>query len=173
MESTRKIASSASARFMGVLLAGSISEEERQVLREEHALIQNDLSPRDLEGAVHPAQHVFALADEDVRLRLDAVAIDEETALDGDLARGRAVGARPEDLPGRDHVADARGRLLRPMDAGEDLLDAAGERVLALVEPVDVGALARELALALVVRHVSPERPPGADGPPSQGPARP
>src|SRR5260370_17465009 len=49
------------------------------------------------------------------------------------------------------------------MDAGEDLLHAAGERVLALVEPVDVGALTREFTLALVVRHVAPDRHPVAD----------
>src|SRR5207237_9677323 len=154
---------SPSSAFMGSSLTSSISKQEPQVLRAAPALIQNDPSPRDLEGAVNPAQQVFALADEDVGLRLDAVPVDEEAALDGDLGRGGAVGARAKDLHVRDHVADARGRLLRPVDAGEDLLHAAGERGLALVEPVDVRALTRELALALVVRHVAPHRHPVAD----------
>src|SRR5437867_10918725 len=47
---------------MGVLLGGSISKEERQVLREQHALVQDDLAARDPPASVHPAQQVFALA---------------------------------------------------------------------------------------------------------------
>src|SRR2546425_1896032 len=129
---------------MGVLLGGSISKEERQVLREQHALVQDDPAARDPPASVHAAQQVFALADEDVGLRLDAVAVDEEPALDRDLGGSGAVGARAKDLHVRDHVTDPRGRLLRPVDAGEDLLHAAGERVLALVEPADIGPLARE-----------------------------
>ena len=60
------------------------------------------------------------------------------------------------DLDVGDDVADARGRLLGPVDAGEELLHAAAQRVLALVEPVDVQALAGELALPLVVGDVAP-----------------
>jgi len=48
-----------------------------------------------------------------------------------------------------------QGRLLRPVHARADLLHAAGERVLALVEPVDVHALAGEFPLGLLRGHIA------------------
>ena len=55
-----------------------------------------------------------------------------------------------------------REGLLGPVDAGLDLGHAPPERVLRLVEPVHVGALARELARTVVVRHVAAHRHPVA-----------
>src|SRR5262249_20534006 len=74
--------------------------------------------------------------------------------------RRRAGGRHAEDLDVRDHVADARRRLFGPVDASLDLRHAASERVLALVEPVDVEALAGELALGVVVGYVAAHRHP-------------
>src|SRR5438067_4647691 len=50
-------------------------EKEGEVLREQDALIEDDLAPRDLKATVDAAEHVLALADEHVGLRLDACAI--------------------------------------------------------------------------------------------------
>src|SRR5262249_19685335 len=50
-----------------------------------------------------------------------------------------------------------------PMDAGLDLLHAPGQRVLTLIEPVDVAPGARELPLVLAELHVAPHRHPVAD----------
>src|SRR5229473_6080576 len=60
-------------------------------------------------------------------------------------------------------MRDARLRLLGPVDAGLDLPHPTGQRVLALVEPGDVGAGASELALALAEFDVAPHRHPVAD----------
>src|SRR5262249_18780188 len=57
---------------------------------------------------------------------------------------------------------DARGRLLGPVDSRADLGHAPGQRVLAVVEPVDLGALARELSLRGVGRSVATHRHPVA-----------
>src|SRR5215813_5715957 len=78
------------------------SEEHGEILGEQDVLVENDLAPGDLPASVDPAQHVLALADQEVRLRLHAVAIHEEAALHDHLARGR-VGRRHLDV--RDHVA--------------------------------------------------------------------
>ena len=59
-------------------------------------------------------------------------------------------------------MADPRRRLLGPVNAGLDLRHAPPERVLALVEPVHVGAVARELPLAVVGGHVAAHRHPVA-----------
>src|SRR6266540_4633709 len=117
-------------------IVASRSEEEREVLDEEHALVEDDLAPGDLPAAVLAAQQVFALADQEIGFRLDAVTVDEEAALDGDLPRHGLGGAHRQDLDVRDHVTDPGGRLLGPVDAGANLLHAPRERVLALVEPV-------------------------------------
>src|SRR6266849_5308093 len=60
-------------------------------------------------------------------------------------------------------MRDARLRLLGPVDAGLDLPHPTGQRVLALVEPGDVGAGASELALALAELDVAPHWHPIAD----------
>ena len=78
--------------------------------------------------AVHAAQQVLALADQEVGLGLDAVAVDEETALDRDLVGDAPTGVAHH-LDVRDHVADARGRLLRPVDAGAGSASRAGVSV--------------------------------------------
>src|SRR5262249_24723648 len=69
----------------------SASEEERQVLGQQHVLIEHDLPPADLPAAVDATERVLALADEDVGLRLHAVPVDQEPALDHDV-RGRHHG---------------------------------------------------------------------------------
>src|SRR5687767_4435458 len=63
--------------------AFSSSKEKREVLREQHALVEDDLAPRDPPLTVHAPQAVLALADEKIRFGLDAVAIEQEAALDG------------------------------------------------------------------------------------------
>src|SRR5579862_3844398 len=65
------------------------SEEEGQVLAQQHVLVEDDLAPRDppIDGAVGSPQHVFALADQDVGLGLDTVAVDQEAASDRHFAR--------------------------------------------------------------------------------------
>jgi hypothetical protein len=62
-------------------------QEKRQVLREKDALVQDDLATGDAPAAVHPAQEILPLADQQIGLRLDAVPVDQEAALDRDLAR--------------------------------------------------------------------------------------
>ena len=49
------------------------------------------------------------------------------------------------------------------MNTGLDLLDPPGQRVLAFVEPIDVGGLAGELALLLAEFDVAAHRHPVAD----------
>ena len=121
------------------MLFRSILNENREVLREQHALVEDDLAAGDLPAAVHAAEDILALPDQEIRLGLDAVSIDEKPALDLDLGRRWPVRLRVHDLDVRDHVTDPRGRLLGPVHAGEDLLHAPRERVLALVEPVEIG----------------------------------
>src|SRR5262245_14987542 len=60
-------------------------------------------------------------------------------------------------------MREARARLLGPMDAGLDLLHAPRQRLLALVEPVDVAPGAGELAFVLAELDVAPHRHPVAD----------
>src|SRR5262245_40852445 len=78
----------------GVTWCSSNSDEEREVLLEQHALVEGDVAPGDLPVAVHPTEQIFALADQHIGLGLHPVAVDEEPALDGDLARRRAGRAR-------------------------------------------------------------------------------
>src|SRR5713101_4024990 len=67
-------------------------------------------------------------------------------------------------LPTRMSVSvSTRLRLLGPVNAGLDLLDPADQRVLALVEPGDVLALAGEFALSFAELDVAPHRHPVAD----------
>ena len=65
------------------------SNEERQILREQDALVEDDHAPGDLPRAVDPAQHVLALAHEQVGLRLDAISVDEKATPKGNLRRLR------------------------------------------------------------------------------------
>src|SRR5712692_565066 len=125
-------------------------KEHRQVLGEQHALVEDDLAAGDPPVSVHPPQQVFAPADQEVGLRLHAVPVHDESAPDFDLARPRG-----HDLDIGDDVADPRGRLLRPVYARQNLAHPAPERVFALIEPVDVDALPRELSLGPVARDLT------------------
>src|SRR5262249_60380512 len=55
----------------------AVSEEHRQVLRQQDVLVEEDLPAGDLPAALESPEHVFALADQEVGLRLDAIAIDD------------------------------------------------------------------------------------------------
>src|SRR5439155_11466776 len=107
----------------------------------QHVLVEDDLAPRDLPLVSGPAQHVLALADQDVGLGLDPVAVDQKAAAGGDLPRLVEGRRRLGQLDIGDEVRDARLRLLGPVYAGLDLPDPTDQRLLALVEPGDVLAL--------------------------------
>src|SRR5450631_4038087 len=94
---------------------------------------------------------------------MHAVAIDQEAAGDRDLLRCSKGRLRALQLHVRDEMRQARARLFGPVDAGLDLLYAPNQRVLALVEPVDIAVGAGELALVLAELHVAPHRHPIAD----------
>src|SRR5262245_64173582 len=64
-------------------------EEKRQILDLEHVLVQDDLSPPDLPLPIDPVQDVLSLPDENVRLRLDPVSVDQEARLGRHLRRRR------------------------------------------------------------------------------------
>src|SRR5262245_42955713 len=139
------------------------SYEKRQVFRQQHVLIENNLAPCQKPALAVAPERILAPADQDVGLGLDAVAIDQEAAGDRDFLR---IGKRRLDalqLHVRHEMRHARARLFGPMDAGLDLLHPPAERLLALVEPVDVVLRAGELALVLAELHVAPHRHPIAD----------
>src|ERR1051326_5906352 len=137
-------------------------KEERQVFAEQDILVEHDLPPRDAPAFALAPQHILALADQDVGLGLDPVAVDQKPAPRRHFVRLRDRRRRFDDLHIRDQVRDARHRLLGPMYPGLDLLDAPNERVLALVEPSDVLAFAGEFALFLAVFDIAPHRHPVA-----------
>ena len=120
-------------------------KRRRQVLGQQHVLVEDDLAPRDPPAAViGAAQQILALADQDVGLGRDPVAVDQEPAFDRGLARGRPPTGMPRRVCTFEIMCEMRDdRLLGPVDAGLDLLDPAGQRVLALVEPVDVAGRLR------------------------------
>src|SRR5580692_3546193 len=139
------------------------SDEKRQVFRQQHVLIENNLAPRQKPARSVAPQAILAPADQDVGLGLHAVAIDQEAAGDRDLLRRGKGRLGALHLHVRNEMRQARARLFGPVDAGLDLLYAPGQRVLALVEPVDVAVGAGELALVLAELHVAPHRHPIAD----------
>src|SRR5262249_18195611 len=65
-------------------------EEKRQILDLEHVLVQDDLSSPDLPLPIDPVQDVLSLPDENVRLRLDPVSVDQEARLGRHLRRRRS-----------------------------------------------------------------------------------
>src|SRR5437899_12393023 len=79
------------------------SEEEGEVLREQDALVEDDLAPGDLLVSIDLAEQVLALADEDVGLRLHAVPVDEEAAHDVDLRRRLPCRGRSAGMDDSDH----------------------------------------------------------------------
>src|SRR5262249_6622593 len=66
-------------------------EEHAQVLGAEHALSEHDLAARDLEPAVHHSQHVLASPDEEILLRLQATAVQDEAGVHAQLVRPLAL----------------------------------------------------------------------------------
>src|SRR6266568_7988962 len=56
------------------------SKEKGQVFAEQHILIEDDRAPRDLPVIPHSPQPILALADENVGLGLDPVAVDQKAA---------------------------------------------------------------------------------------------
>src|SRR5271156_2895445 len=70
-------------------------KEKGQVLGQQHVLVQYDFAARDLPLAVDPPQQILALADQDVGLGLDPIAVDQKPASDRDLL---GVGRRGVDL---------------------------------------------------------------------------
>src|SRR5258708_14389786 len=61
------------------------SDKKRQVLGQQHALIEDNLAPRQKPArSVAPAR-ILAFADQDIGLGLDAIAIDQEAAGDRHL----------------------------------------------------------------------------------------
>src|SRR4029453_12726905 len=125
------------------------SNEERQVFRQQHVLIEDNLASRQKPARPVAPEPVLAPADQDVGLGLDAVAIDQEAAGDRDVLRCGKGRFGALYLHVGDEMRKARARLFGPMNAGLDLLNPAAERVLALVEPVDVAQGAGELALVV------------------------
>src|ERR1700730_12759586 len=135
-------------------------QEKGQVLGQQDVLVQDDLAARDLPLAVRTAQHILAFADEDVGLGLHPVAVDQKPASDGDLRRLGRRGVDLEQADIGDHVRDAGDRLLGPVHAGQDLLDAPRQGFLAFVEPVDVLTGPGEFALRLADLDVAAHRHP-------------
>src|SRR5688572_4006347 len=139
------------------------SDEERQVFRQQHVLIENNLASRQKPARPVAPELILAPADQDVGLGLDAVAIDQEAAGDRDLLRSGKGRLGALHLNIGDEMGEARARLFGPVNAGLDLLHAPAERLLALVEPVDVALGAGELALVVAELDVAPYRHPVAD----------
>ena len=106
----------------------------------------------DLQGVAAP-EYVGAFADEEVDVVVLPVLRDDEAAVDGHF-RAADLG----DVDVGDEVRGARTRLFGPVIAALDLLDTFGEVVLAFIEPVRIGALARVLGFGPVERHVARDR---------------
>src|SRR6516162_11595179 len=68
-------------------IAALRSEEKCQVLGQQDILVEDDLAPRDLPALAAAPQPVLALADEEVGLGLDPVAVDQKPAFGRDLGR--------------------------------------------------------------------------------------
>src|SRR5712691_3427432 len=159
VKSTRPYVDSAVPIF--AMLTPSL-EKKGQILRQQDVLVQNDLSLADLPLSVHAPKDVLPFTHEDIRLRFHPVAVNQETALDGNLCWLHHRGLDVQDLNVGNHVAEARGRLLRPMDAGQDLLNPPRQGFFALVKPIDVLALAGEFPVRLPELDIPPYRHPVA-----------
>src|SRR5439155_26093683 len=120
-------------------------EEDREVLKEKHALVQVDLSAGDLPAVLCPAQRVDALANKSAFFILVAVPVEHEPALDLDL-----IGAFPAQHPNvRDHVRYTRIRLIGPVNVSPDLVHPLLESWLVVRVPGELGAFGRQLGLHL------------------------
>src|SRR5262245_12568385 len=69
---------------------GGLLEEDADVLRQEHVLIEDQLPMRDLPSAVDGSQEVLARAEVEVLLRLRSCPIDEKVGVDPKLGGGVA-----------------------------------------------------------------------------------
>src|SRR5207245_9204762 len=85
-------------------------KKSRQVLREQNVLVEDDLPARDLPAVIFPAHGVQPFADEEALLVLEAVLVDQELA---DRLHFGHTDAQQLDV--RNHVRDARERLLAPL----------------------------------------------------------
>src|SRR5260221_2029188 len=61
------------------------SEKEGEVFAEQNILVEDDLAARDLPIPAGAPQQILALADQNVGLGLDPVAVDQEAAFDRDF----------------------------------------------------------------------------------------
>jgi calcineurin-like phosphoesterase len=64
----------------------SDSQEDADVLRGQHGLVENDGAAGDFETAVNAAQDILARADEYVLIDFHARAVDQKIAMHFDLA---------------------------------------------------------------------------------------
>src|ERR1044072_2644049 len=66
------------------------SEEDAEILGEDHVLVEEDLSTTDPQSRNRPAQHVVAPHCEDVEIGLEAIPIEDEVRRHVVLLAGRA-----------------------------------------------------------------------------------
>src|SRR5579859_3196557 len=113
------------------------SEEDADVLRRQHVLVEHQAASGNLPAAFRLPQYVLAGADVEILLALGAAPIDEEVRIGPDLARCLAV----FDLDIGDQVPGARGRVLGPGHAGREPRDAALQALFRLVEQGQLASL--------------------------------
>src|SRR5262245_13064217 len=121
-----------------------MSEEVRQVARQQHRLLDVDRALHDLEAGGDAAEPVVAGPDPRVLLRPQPGAVQVEVRVDLELVA--VVGDDPDV---RDEVTGPRRRVFRPGAARLQLRDTPGEQHLGVVEPRHLappGELAVEVA---------------------------
>jgi hypothetical protein len=91
---------------MGWLAEEAASKECREVLGEEHILLQEDFAARQPPGVRLTPPGLVAAADKEVGLGFDPVLVDDEPAADIDLACVRDRGPRFLDLDIGDDMAE-------------------------------------------------------------------
>src|SRR6266581_916930 len=96
-------------------------------------------------------QHIIPLPHEEVHLIVQPVAVDNKPA-----RHLHFVALYVDDPHVGNDVADARHRLLAPVDTGVDLADPSGQDSLALVDPRDLCIRVRVLPVPLTELHVAP-----------------
>src|SRR5919109_75759 len=103
-------------------------------LLEEDILVQEDRAFGDFPpGHGVAPQHIVPLPHEEVHLIVQPVGVDDKAA-----RHLHFVALHVDDPHVGNDVADARHRLLAPVDAGVELADAPGQDSLALVDPRDL-----------------------------------
>src|SRR5581483_5609647 len=106
-------------------------EEETQVARHQHGLIENYRAAGDLEPGriTRPPDHIVAHSSENLDLALKPRPVDEKVGVDFELA---VFALADHDV--RDQMTRARGRVLGPRQPGVEPPDARRDRSLVLVE---------------------------------------